>query len=116
MADRSRAERAKLFAPYAALKGYYELILEEEDTHEPRRELSEDDAAALSEQLARLEKGMHISVSWYNGKRYVTLRGTVTRYEPELHMLSLDDRRIGFRDIAAIAEYEPEESYNAFLR
>ena len=115
MADRSRADRAKLFAPFASLKGYYDMILETEDRREGRRELSEDDAAALSDKLMRTEKGKHIRICCYNGMHYITLEGTVVRFEPELRMLTLGEKRIRFDDIVSLEEYEPKENYNAFL-
>ena len=115
MADRSRADRAKLFAPFASLKGYYDMILEAEDRRETRRELSEDDAAALSEKLMCIAKGMHLRICFYNGMHYITAEGAVSRFEPEMHTLTLGERRIRFDDIVSLEEYEPRENYNAFL-
>ena len=41
------ADRAMQFAPFAALKGYYESIRLQERITEPRKELSEDEAESL---------------------------------------------------------------------
>lgn len=43
-----RANRAAQFMPFAALTGYYELVRKQEITVEPKRELTEEKALALS--------------------------------------------------------------------
>ena len=53
---RPRADRAQQFMPFAALKGYYDLIRERERTVEPRRELTDEQALELSQRLAGLER------------------------------------------------------------
>ena len=45
------ADRAMQFAPFAALKGYYECVRMQERITEPKKELSEDEAEALSSTL-----------------------------------------------------------------
>ncbi len=99
MADRSRADRAKLFAPFAALKGYYEMILEEEGRPEPRPELSEDDAAALNERLMQLEKGMAVCIRYYDGTRCTFIRGRVQRIDLALRTVTVGERRLHICDI-----------------
>ena len=45
----TRSERARQFAPFAALRGFEDMIREVERTvKEPKRELTEERAAALS--------------------------------------------------------------------
>ena len=51
-----RADRAQQFMPFAALRGYYDLIRERERVVEPKRALSEEDELALSRAFARLER------------------------------------------------------------
>ena len=41
---RPRADRAQQFMPFAALKGYYDLIRERERVAEPKRELTDEQA------------------------------------------------------------------------
>ena len=44
---RRHADRAAQFMPFAALTGYYDLVRERERVSEPRREPSEEEAAAM---------------------------------------------------------------------
>ena len=44
MNTQRHADRAVQFAPFAALKGYYECVKLQERITEPRKELSEDEA------------------------------------------------------------------------
>ena len=48
---RPRADRAQQFMPFAALKGYYDLIRERERVVEPKRELTDEQALELSRKL-----------------------------------------------------------------
>ena len=104
----SRADRAKIFAPFAALKGYYELILAQEAAKEDRRELSEDDAYAMSERLKTLDKGVHVHMRYYDKVCYVSLTGVISRIDFDLRLLVVDAKKILFDDIIWVEEYEPE--------
>ena len=56
---RPRADRAQQFMPFAALKGYYDLIRERERTVEPRRELTDEQ----KEKVRRSLKAMYVGPS-----------------------------------------------------
>lgn len=104
----SRADRAKLFAPFAALKGYYELILAQEAAKENKRELSDDDAAAMSDKLKQLERGRFIHIRYYDKVCYVTVSGPISRLDYDYRYMMVNDRKIWFDDVIWLEEYEPE--------
>ena len=54
---RKHPDRARQFMPFAALKGYYELVRERERTTQPKRELMPEEIEAISHVLAQLKKG-----------------------------------------------------------
>ena len=56
MADNTA--RAKQFMPFAALRGYYAMVLAKNRVVEPRRELIGDAAERLSRKLGLVKKGM----------------------------------------------------------
>ena len=58
-------ERAKIFAPFDALKGFREMLVEEEIIKEPKKELSEDLIIYLSNMINSLEVGMLVEVKHY---------------------------------------------------
>lgn len=95
----TRADRAQQFMPFAALKGYYDLIRERERTAEPRRELTEERAFELSQRLARLERRKMASVVHYDGEAYVTTRGLVSDVDEAGRSVTVVRTRIHFDDI-----------------
>ena len=68
---RPRADRAQQFMPFAALKGYYDLIRERERVVESKRELTDEQALELSQRLAGLERREMASIVHYDGEAYV---------------------------------------------
>lgn len=101
---RKRADRARQFLPFAALRGYYELIRQQERVPEPKRELPEEDALRLSELVARLCKGDLVRITHYDEDAYITTEGVVTRIDTAFKTLDVVKRRI---DFDAILDIEP---------
>ena len=94
-----RAARAKQFMPFASLRGYYDYIREQERVKEPRRELSEDDAAELSGVLSRAERGAMMRIRFYDADHYETAEGIVTELDDVFRTLRIVRRKISFDDI-----------------
>ncbi len=119
-------QRAKIFAPFAALQGYEEAVEAKERRYVPKKELNEDQQLSLNRALAELcrrvpngrEARQHpvtARVTWFvpcsdenhedygRGGLYETRTGTVWKIDPVLsRSLILDDREIAFSDIAVI--------------
>lgn len=96
---RPRADRAQQFMPFAALRGYYDLVRERERVAEPRREMTEERALELSRKLERLERRQMASVVHYDGEAYVTARGLVSDIDEAGRTLTVVRERIAFDDI-----------------
>ncbi len=105
------SERAKIFAPFSALR--HEGQLEQEVTKLTRRErvlLSEERIAELSDQLAALTPGTRIRVSRFLADgdtpelgHYVEQEGCVSDVDPLRQQLLLDDGdAIAFDDLEEI--------------
>ncbi len=95
-------DRAMQFAPFAALKGYYDYIQAEERTTQPRKELSEDDSEIISNTLNNLSAGMTVRVRYYDIDSYVTIEGVVTEVNEPYHKLRVNKTAIPFADIYSI--------------
>ena len=108
MAADRRYDRAVQFAPFAALRGYYELILSQEKSFEERRELGEEESAVISERLKCLETGVYVHVTYYNKTAYSTLSGMVGKVDYTYRFLTVNDRKIWFNDIIELKEYIPD--------
>ena len=62
-----RAERAKQFMAFDAMKGLQEALRDREERHsrEPRRVFCEEEAQALDGRLRRLRAGMTVKLTFY---------------------------------------------------
>ncbi len=100
----SNPDRARQFMPFAALRGFEELIREQERKPEPRRTLSEEDAAALSRRLSQVERGNVVRVTHYDGNAYKTTVGMVSDIDFATRSLRIVKTVIRFDDISGISE------------
>lgn len=99
----SNSDRAKIFSPFAALKGHIEAIHEKETPRVNRIDLSEEMAAVLNKKLLLLEKDQHVSVTFFisdpgpDGSggtaegMYLTLSGIIRRIDSITRILEIDD-------------------------
>ncbi len=109
-------DRAKIFMPFAALKGYEEAIAAKERVVVPRIELSEEAKEYLDIQLGRIEQqlstGYHpiITVVYFQKSKqqsedcgeYIQLTGMVAKIDHSSHMLQIIEKRLHFEDIYKI--------------
>ena len=105
-----RLNRAAQFAPFAALTGYGDQIVEAARLTERRIELTEAEEAEISEKLGRLERGDAVELTWFvpdsrkAGGRYVTEKVVVRQIIPAEGRIRLADGRSV--DIGAIIGVE----------
>ena len=124
-------QRAKIFSPFAALKGFEQAIEEKLELYEEKRELNEEEQERLERALALLRERTRslrlvradpvtVSVTYYvpcrdeNHEayglrgRYETLTGVVRKGDPErTGTLRIDETEI---DLADLADIRIEES------
>ena len=96
------AVRAMQFAPFAALKGYYECVRMQERITEPKKELSEDEAEALSSTLNKLKVGTTVKIRYYDIDAYTNIEGVLTEFNPPYRRLKVVKTAIPFDDIYSI--------------
>ena len=97
-----RASRAAQFMPFAALTGYYDLVREQERIVEPRHELTEEEAMALSRAIVQTRKGDLVRVTYYDRDGYVARTGIVSDIETAYRRLRLGSLDIAFDDMRDI--------------
>lgn len=100
----TRAERAKIFAPFDAMKGLQEALRDREERHlrVERHEISDEQAERNSRILIKLRRGMKVEIDCYCAFHDVTKRGTITDVDTTFKHLKLGNERIWFDDIYAI--------------
>lgn len=94
-------ERAARFAPFAAITGYEEMVLEEARVTEERAELDENTLTVLNEKLNILQDSLaekpEVRITYFlpdakkAGGSYVTLAGTVKRIDEYNRILIMTD-------------------------
>lgn len=99
---RPHPDRARQFSPFAALRGYYELVHERERVIEPRRPLSEEEARALDATIADLQRGAMVRAVFYEKEAYRTIVGTVSQVDMIYHDLWIVRTRIPFASLCAL--------------
>ena len=104
MEKMSNVERARQFMPFAALRGFEEMIRQQTREVTPRRELSEEAAAWLSKKLAHLEKGSVVRITYYAEDAYTTVEGMVSELNLPLRFLRIVKQRIELDDILDVTE------------
>ena len=103
MPRNEKAERAKLFLPYDALKGFRALLKEKERVVVPKRELSEDVLALMDYTFSQVEKGCMIRVVYEDGDEHVQVEGLVSKLDKEfLKTICIVDQTIDIKKIVDI--------------
>ena len=101
-----RADRAKQFLPFDAMKGLQEALRDREEKHArtARREIDEEQMEANSQVLMRVEKGMKVRLSCHHAFHDVVIEGRVERIRLPYHDLTIEGAGvIAFEDIYSIS-------------
>lgn len=104
------ADRAARFAPFAAITGYEEMVLEEARVTDERIEMDESSKAALNEKLNMIlefiDEQPEVSITYFEpdmrkaGGAYITVIGTVKRIDEYEHLVIMTDgKKINIDDI-----------------
>lgn len=106
MAERvkmSRADRAKQFAPFDALKGLQEAIKIKEYEHERivRGEMGEDEIKEISAVLASIEKGDKVKIEFFRDGHILSLSG-MAKLDVENQKINVGEFLIDFDEIKKI--------------
>ena len=109
----SMMDRAARFAPFAAITGYEEMVLEEARVTEERIDLDEGALALLNEKLNMIQEFLdeepEVTITYFepdkkkSGGAYVSIAGVVKRIDEYEHLVILTDgKKILIEDIYAI--------------
>ncbi len=95
----SVSQRAKIFAPFDALRGFSAALREKERIRLPRRQLSEDKLEELNIKACALRKGDCISVLYYTDGDYRIVSGFLSGIDRNRRILIVAGAKIAFDDI-----------------
>lgn len=100
-------DRARQFMPFAALRGYYDLVREAEYVPEPRRLITEERSRKLSETAAHIKPRTLASATYYDGRAYRTITGVVTQISCDLRTIQILKTTINFNDLWELKSLDP---------
>ena len=109
----SMMDRAARFAPFAAITGYEEMVLEEARVTEERIDLDEGSLSLLNEKLNMIQEFLdeepEVTITYFepdkkkSGGAYVNITGIVKRIDEYEHFVIMTDgKKIRIEDIYAI--------------
>lgn len=99
---KSRAKRAQIFQSFDALKGFREILNEQERVIVPKKELSEDDLNQLDYIIHQIKVGMIVQVIYYEKNQYVKLEGIVSKFNLDTKIIQIVKTKINLLDILSI--------------
>lgn len=94
--------RAKQFAPFAALKGHEMELAKQLQPFEDRIILAEDEAQRINYVLTNVGTGDDVKITYYTGCVYETIEGTVENFLIYESALQIKGKKIKFDDIYRI--------------
>lgn len=105
--------RAKIFAPFSALKGLEDALAQKEEIVVPPVELTEYGAQELDEKLCALSPGQTVSMIWRCGQpggeiRFLQTSGKIGKVDHSLQTVLIAGRVISMREIRKI-EFLPDK-------
>lgn len=100
----NRADRAKQFAPFDALRGLREALAKKEEEHErqEKRELSEEEQAAIEQALVEIARGDEAEAVCFEDGKYVKVVGTVVRVDTNFRYLQIGEGKIAFANLCGL--------------
>lgn len=99
-----RADRARQFLPFAALKGYEEMLRAIEQETEPKKELTEENLRYLNETMKDIHKGSYVHILHYQDGVYKKTEGTVSFIDKVFRKIFVGEEEIFFDDIWNISD------------
>ena len=95
-----RADRAKQFMPFDALKGFREALEEKERVVVPKRDLSEERKEEINRKLCLVRKRDIVTAEYFQNGEYVRVTGMVSRIDETARLLQIVNTKIAFDDIS----------------
>ena len=103
-------ERAKIFMPFDALKGFREILQNQEIIKIEKKELSEDKIKEIDLILSKLKKGMLVKITYYNNNlsSYQTIEGVLTNIDIIYKTITIVKNKINIVELYDIEIIEEE--------
>lgn len=97
-----KVQRAHIFSAFDALKGFRELLAQQERVVVPKRILSEDDLNILNQKIHAVEKGMMVTLTYFDNGDYVKQTGRVAKISFDENYIQIVKTKIPLKSIVDI--------------
>ena len=97
-----KIQRAHIFSAFDALKGFREMLKEQERVIVPKRMLSEDDLEILNQKIHAIEKGMMVTLIYFENGDYVKKTGRVAKISFDENYIQIVKTKIPLKSIVDI--------------
>lgn len=97
-----KVQRAHIFSAFVALKGFRELLAQQERVVVPKRILSEDDLDILNQKIHAVEKGMMVTLTYFDNGDYVKQTGRVAKISFDENYIQIVKTKIPLKSIVDI--------------
>lgn len=103
MAKRNEyADRAKIFAPFDALKGFKEALKEKEKIVVEKRIISQEEKEKIGNILKEIKKKDMVEIIYFNNGEYIKVKGIVSKIDFVYLKITIVTTKIDFNDIYKI--------------
>ncbi|MCI5938496.1 MAG: YolD-like family protein [Bacilli bacterium] len=102
MANRVKADRAKIFLPFDGLKGFKEALREKEKIKVAKKILSQEEKDNISYKLLQINKGNIIKIIYYEDGEYLEIEGMVSSIDYVFKTITIVYKKIDFNNILEI--------------
>ena len=106
-----RKNRAQIFQSFDALKGFREILSEQERVVVDKKILSEYDLEILDRKIHYVKIGMIIKVIYFDNGQYVMIEGVVSKLNLDTRIIQIVKTKINLRDIVDIQIDEYDDVY-----
>lgn len=109
--EENNINRAHIFQSFDALKGFREILKEQERIIVPKKILSEDDLEILNRKIAYIQQGMVITIIYFDQSQYVQIEGIVTKINFDTKIIQIVKHKINFYSIIEIKGNDAFEDF-----
>ena len=99
---KKKENRTQIFQSFDSLKGFKEMIQECEVEIVSPRILSQDDYEILDERVHQIQKGMMVSIEYYDRINYKRITGVVSKINLDTQILQIVKTKINLKQISYI--------------
>ena len=96
------ADRAKIFAPFDALKGFKEALKEKEKIVVEKRIISQEEKEKIGNILKEIKKNDMVEIIYFNNGEYIKVKGIVSKIDFVYLKITIVTTKIDFNDIYKI--------------